>query len=135
MVIDGPPPPSGKFVERIEGLKQMLGEPVTAHGSVVALDASMLLQLAVMDEIDANAALCSHSRGTALTYFGPLSQQTASGFARHSIDDLAVGKAGRSHVELFMSQAENSISDHILFCRGLPSPIVKLYAVHKGRQR
>jgi hypothetical protein len=48
-------------LDLVERFKQMLGEPVIAYGSVVALDVSILLRLAGLDEIDADAALCCSS--------------------------------------------------------------------------
>jgi hypothetical protein len=63
VVIVGPQPVGGKFLDFVERLEQVMGEPIVANRPVLTLDVSVLLRLAGLDEIDANAALCSPRQG------------------------------------------------------------------------
>ena len=57
VVIVGPQPAGCKILDLIERFKQVMGQPIVAHRAVIALDISILLRLARLDEVDANAAL------------------------------------------------------------------------------
>jgi hypothetical protein len=61
----------------------MMGEPVIAYGSVVALDVSILLRLPGWMKSMRMPRFAAHPKVTALMYSEPLSQRMASGFPRH----------------------------------------------------
>ena len=84
-MIVGPQPAGGKFLDLVERFKKVVSQPVVADRPVVTLDVSVLLRLARLNEINANARLAAHASVTALMYSGPLSQRIASGLPRHSM--------------------------------------------------
>jgi len=55
-VIVGPQPAGGKFLDLVERFKEMVSQPIVAHGPVVALHVSVLLRLTWLDEVDADSA-------------------------------------------------------------------------------
>jgi len=56
VVIVGPQPAGGKFLDFVERLEQVIGEPVVTNRPVGALNVGILLGLAGLDEIDADTA-------------------------------------------------------------------------------
>ena len=54
-MIVGPQPASGKFLDFVEHVKEMVRKPVVADGPVVTLHVGVLLGLAWLDEIDADS--------------------------------------------------------------------------------
>ena len=55
-MIVGPQPASGKFLDFVERFKEVVRQPIVAHGPVVTLDVGILLRLAWLDEINTDAA-------------------------------------------------------------------------------
>lgn len=55
VVIVSPQPAGCKILGILKRFKQVMGQPVVAQGTVIALDISILLRLARLDEVDANA--------------------------------------------------------------------------------
>jgi len=62
-VIVGPQPAGGKFLDFVERLEQVMGEPVVTNRPVVALNVGILLRLAWLDEIDTDSAFCGPRQG------------------------------------------------------------------------
>ena len=62
-MIVGPQPVGGKFLDFVERFEQVVGKPIIANRPVVALYVGVLLGLARLDEIDANAAFRSPCQG------------------------------------------------------------------------
>jgi len=62
-VIVSPQPAGCKILNLIERFKQVVGQPVITHGTVVAFDVSVLLRLPRLYEVDAYAAFGGPGQG------------------------------------------------------------------------
>lgn len=91
VVIVGPQPIVGKFLNFVQACKQMMGKPIVANGPVVTLDVSILLWVAGLDEIDPDPCRAVQAKITALMYSGPLSHRAEFGLPRHSMIRSALG--------------------------------------------
>lgn len=69
VVIVGAYPSSGKFLNLVKGLKQMMGQPIVADRPVIALDISVLLWLAWLDESGVRPALGCSNQGNRADVF------------------------------------------------------------------
>ena len=62
-MIVGPQPAGGKFLDFVERLEQVMGEPVVTNCPVVGLNVGILLGLAGLNEIDPDTAFCGPCQG------------------------------------------------------------------------
>jgi hypothetical protein len=62
VVLVGPQSVSGKFLDFVERLEQVMGKPIIAKCPVVARHISVLSRLPKLNEIDADAAFCCPSQ-------------------------------------------------------------------------
>jgi hypothetical protein len=78
-MIISPQPARGELLDFLDQVEQVMGQPVVAYGSVVALDIGILLRIAWLNEFELDAALVRHATVMTLMYSGPLSQRITLG--------------------------------------------------------
>lgn len=58
-----PQPSGGVFLDVLDAIEQVMGQPVVSHGSVIPLNIGILLRLARLNEFEVDAAtLRPHSK-------------------------------------------------------------------------
>jgi hypothetical protein len=80
-MIVSPQPAGCKILDLIKRFKQVMGQPIVAHRAVIALDISILLWLARLDEVDANAALGGPGQGHSADVIRAVIAANSLGFA------------------------------------------------------